>query len=86
MLKLPKTVPLISIASLIGIVMKAIANKYNEIKYILVPNDENRTQKEDIRLIVKMRLGPLQGKKANIYCYSDEATSRMANFLSMLSQ
>lgn len=48
-----------STASLTGMIMKATANKYNEIKYIIEPSDKNRKQKEDIRQVGKMRLGPL---------------------------
>lgn len=57
---------LISTVSLIGIIMKTIVNKYNEIKYIVEPNDKNRKLK-GIRQVGKMRLGPPQRKKANTY-------------------
>lgn len=61
--------------------MKAIADKYDEIKYIIGPNEKPRTWKGDIRHVGKMGLCPLQGKRANIYCCNEEGTSTMADFL-----
>ena len=72
-----------STAFLIGIIMKAMADKYNEIKYIIDFNDKNRKQKEDIRQVGKVKLGPLQRKKANTYTlhYGVEANSSIADLL-----